>query len=314
MTTTALRYHSAPQRRARILELVRARNHASVAELSEELGVSEMTIRRDIQRLDAEGAARAVRGGISLVPREVGEDLRDGTGTDFAIRAHEMVNAKRAIARAALPLLRSDTTIALDAGTTALELAMLLPANLHLSVVTASLPATNVLATRRGVELIGLGGVLHRESQAFAGPQTLNALQQLQIHQTFLAASGIRDGQVLCGNFWDAETKRMLVQNSEEVILLANSSKFDRSAMNRVAAMTAVRVLVVDAAISEQDRAVVEAAGIEVVVANDDVLPLQPAKSRPRWRDRDRGVGRTDSTRRPSEVPGTLGGARTRDD
>ncbi len=226
-----------------------------------------MTIRRDIQRLASQGVARAVRGGISLMPHDGGG--LDGTGTDFAIRAEEMVEVKQGIARTALRLIKPDTTIALDAGTTTLELARLLPSSLHLSVVTASLPAMAVLADRPGIELIGLGGFLHRESQAFAGPPTLAALRQLRIHQTFLATSAIRDGQMLCGNLWDSETKRTLIENSEELVLVVDSSKFDRSAMNRVGPLSAVRVLVVDAGIDPQDLRRAEDAGVLVIIAPD---------------------------------------------
>ena len=124
-----------------------------------------------------------------------------------------------------------------------------------------------VLAERPGVELVGVGGVLHRESQAFAGPPTLAALRQLRIHQTFLAASAIRDGQLLCGNLWDTETKRTLMENSEELILLVDSTKFSLTAMNRVGPLSAVHVLVVDGGLREQDKRRLEADGVRVVIA-----------------------------------------------
>ena len=246
--------------------MVHARSHASAAELSDELGVSEMTIRRDIQLLASQGVARAVRGGVSLPPQD--GFAYDGTGTDFSIRAEEAVETKRRLAQAALRLINPDTTIALDAGTTTLELARLLPSSLRLSVVTASLPAMAALADRPGIELIGLGGVLHRESQAFAGPPTLAALRQLRIHQTFLASSAIRDGQMLCGNLWDTETKRTLIENSEELILVVDASKFERSAMNRVGPLSAVGTIVVDAAIKPPDLRLLEGAGVRVVIAS----------------------------------------------
>ena len=114
---------------------------------------------------------------------------------------------------------------------------------------------------------MGLGGVLHRESQAYAGPQTLAALRELRIHQAFIAASAIRDGQVLCGNVWDSETKRLLVECSSERILLADSSKFHLSAVTRVGPMSAMHTLVVDEGITAHDRDRVEAAGVKVVLA-----------------------------------------------
>lgn len=266
MATETLRYRTAHERRARILELVHERSHLSAAELSREFGVSTMTIRRDIQRLASEGAVRAVRGGISVLPNGRGPGV-DGTGTDFSIRTGAMVAAKRAVARAAIGLIREDTTIALDAGTTTLEIARLLPTKMRLTVVTASLPVMVALAGRPGIEVMGLGGVLHRESRAYAGPQTLAVLRELRIHQAFIAASAIRDGHVLCGNVWDSETKRLLMECSDERILVADSSKFRLSAMTRVGLISAMQVLVVDDDIDERDRSRVEASGVKVVIA-----------------------------------------------
>ncbi len=261
-----LRYQSAPERRARILEIVRTMSHRSAAELSDELGVSEMTIRRDIALLAAQGSARAVRGGISRLPN-------DAMGTDFGVRARQQTSAKRRIAAAAAALVRPDTSIALDAGTTALELARALPMTMRLTVVTPSLPAMLELAGRPELELVGLGGILHPESQAFAGPPTLSALRSLRVQQAFLAASAIRDGEVLCGNLWDSETKRTFLEVAEQVVLLADASKFERSAMTRVGPLSAVDVLIVDDAIRPDDRARVEDAGVTVIVAGGDGVP-----------------------------------------
>jgi DeoR family fructose operon transcriptional repressor len=222
-----------------------------------------MTIRRDIARLASEGSARAVRGGISRLPHAV-------VGTDFAIRAPHRPEAKRRIAAAAAGLLVPGTTVALDVGTTTLELARQLPPALRLSVVTPSLPAMLELATRPEVELVGLGGVLVAESQAFAGPATLAALRDLRVDQAFLGATAVRDGTVLGGNPWDTELKRALLRNADQVVLLADASKFTRGATYRVGALSEVDVLVVDGALGAEERARIEDAGVRLIVAPDE--------------------------------------------
>jgi DeoR/GlpR family transcriptional regulator of sugar metabolism len=256
-----LRYASAPVRRERIAEIVRASSYSPAAELSRLLGVSEMTIRRDLRALEARGVVRAVRGGAAAVRESL-------VGTDFRLRAAREREAKRAIAQAALGLIRADTTIALDAGTTTLELARLVRPPLRLSVVTPSLPAMVMLSDWPGIDLVGLGGVLHTESQAFAGPATLAALRSLRVNQLFLATSAIGHGALWCGNPWDAETKRELATIADEVILLADASKFGATAMTSVGPISVVDRLVVDGAITEEQRAMVAAAGVEVVVAD----------------------------------------------
>lgn len=259
-TTDGLRYSSAPARRERILELVREASFVSASELGGMLGVSDMTIRRDIRMLADHGLVRAVHGGASRVPDPTG-------GTDFHLRSMQQRDEKRRIAAAALRFVQPDTTIALDAGTTALELARLLTGPMRLAVVTSSLPAMVILGDRPGIEVVGLGGILHPESQAFAGPATLAALRHLRVNQLFLAASAIGRGALWCGNAWDAETKRGLITIADEVIVLADATKFGVTAMTRVALLSSAQMLIVDDGITDDQRREVEAEGVRVVIA-----------------------------------------------
>jgi DeoR/GlpR family transcriptional regulator of sugar metabolism len=255
---TASGSQSGERRRSRILDHIRQNGYGSQGELARLLGVSEMTIRRDGRRLAVEGLVHAVRGGILAV----GEPT---VGIDFRLREHRHPNTKRAIARAALGMIDSGTTIALDAGTTTLELARLLVPPLQLKVVTSSLPAINVLAGRPDIETIGLGGTLSSELQHFTGPLTLTALRHLHVDQVFLAATAVSKGAMYCNVMWDAEIKRALIELGDEVVLLADSSKFSMTAIARVASLAAVRTVVVDDLIAPSELESIRAAGIRVV-------------------------------------------------
>ena len=268
--TDGLRYGSAPARRQRILKLVRETSFVGAGELSERLGVSEMTIRRDVRLLSDQGLVRSVHGGVTRIAETT-------LGTDFRIRSTQHHEAKASIAAAALELVRTDATIALDTGTTTLELATLLAAPRRLSVVTPSLPAMVALADRPGIEVIGLGGILHSESQGFAGPATLAALRSLSVNQVFLGTTAIGRGALWCGNPWDAETKRELVSIADEVVLLADSAKFSATAMANIVPFGAIHILVTDDGISEADLEEVEAAGVRVIVANTGEAGDEPA-------------------------------------
>lgn len=255
-----LRYGSAQARRQRILEFVRAASFLGAGELSERLGVSEMTIRRDVRLLSDQGLVRAVHGGVTPVTGST-------AGTDFRVRSTLRHEAKNAIAAAALALIGTDGTIALDTGTTVLELATLLAAPRRLAVVTPSLPVMVALGDQPGIEVTGLGGTLHRESQGFAGPATLAALRSLSVNQVFLGTTAIGRGALWCGNQWDAETKRGLISIADEVVLLADSAKFAATAMASIVPLRAIHILVTDDAIGAADRGEFEAAGVKVVVA-----------------------------------------------
>lgn len=253
-----LKVRSAADRRSRIVDLIRERSYCGQAEIAQLFGVSEMTIRRDTRRLAAQGLVRVVHGGVSTV----GGSL---VGIDFRLREHRHPSTKRRIAQAAADMIASGTTIALDGGTTTLELARLVVPPLRLKVVTASLPAINVLAGRPNIETIALGGTLSFELQHFTGPLTLEALLHLHADKVFLGATAVSKGAMYCNVMWDAELKRALIDVGGEVILLVDSSKFSMTAMARVAPLSAVNAVVVDDLISPADLESMQAAGIRVV-------------------------------------------------
>jgi DeoR/GlpR family transcriptional regulator of sugar metabolism len=268
-----LRYASSPARRQRIVDLVHEASYLAAGELSQALDVSEMTIRRDIRLLESQGLVRAVHGGVSRVP-----DL--STGTDFRLRLLSQHEAKVRIAQEALGFVSPDTTIALDNGTTTLELARLLIGT-RLSVVTPSLAAMVILCDRPEIEVVGLGGVLHVESQGFAGPATTAALSSIRVEKLFLAASAIGHGAMWCGNAWDAQTKRELIGIADDVILLADSSKFRGTALTLVAPISAVHTLITDSGIAPETRKEFEDAGARVLVVTADQTPsmrLEPTR------------------------------------
>ena len=257
----ALKYGSAPARRAQILDLLGASGaYLSQAELSHMLGVSEMTIRRDARDLAQQGLLRVVAGGVCLIR----EPLADN---DFRLRAQADTTLKRQLGAVALSMVAPNSTIAIDAGTTLLEMARLIGPTQTLKVVTASLPVMTLLADRPNVRLFGLGGELHPRTQAFAGPTTIESLRHLRVAQLFLGASAVSGGGTYEGNTWDSEIKRAMVAAADQVVLVVDSSKFHRSAIALAVPLTAVHIAVVDDGISTGARDMLEAAGVRVVVA-----------------------------------------------
>jgi DeoR family fructose operon transcriptional repressor len=201
-----------------------------------------------------------VRGGASAIAPAIG-------GGDFQHRATERVETKRAIAAEALAFVQAGSVVGVDAGTTTLELARLLPEDRSLTVVTHSLPVLSMLAGRRRTEVYALGGLLHHNTQAFMGPLAVEALKSLRIGTLFLAASSIRDKAMYSNYPHDAEYKRLLVEASDEVVLIADASKFRLTAALKVAPLESVGTLVVDSNIDEESLAMARDCGINVVVA-----------------------------------------------
>jgi DeoR/GlpR family transcriptional regulator of sugar metabolism len=246
-------------RRERILDRVRETGYGSFTELGQLLGVSEMTIRRDVRKLEEQHLVRVVHGGVSAVMNLLAP-------LDYGLRAEQHTAAKQAIAARALTLLEGRNVVALDAGTTVLEVARAIGPEDELTVVTHSLPAMAALARRPKVDLVSLGGSFRHPGQYFAGSLALRSLGQLHVQVLFLAATAVKDGALWCTNEADAEMKQALIAAADQVVLLADSSKFSLSAMMRVADLATVATVVTDDLVSAAARDAIEGLGVRVVV------------------------------------------------
>ena len=268
------RYTSAPERRERLMQFIADQGYCTITELSRAFTVSEMTIRRDVLRLVEQGKVRGFRGGVGSLSRQ------DMAGSDYNFRAITMGDAKHAIALRAVDMVGPASVIALDAGTTTNQVASLLPTDHAVKVVTHSFPVVSSLVGNAGVEVSCLGGILHPESLSFDGPATLAAISNLQVETLFLAASGMSERGVFCGNGFDAITKRALIDVAERVVLLADSSKFLNSAMVKICGWGGVDRIIIDDGINEEQERMLEQHEVDVVkVAVKPSKPGNPVDS-----------------------------------
>ncbi|HIY65071.1 MAG TPA: DeoR/GlpR family DNA-binding transcription regulator [Candidatus Agrococcus pullicola] len=245
-------------RREVLLAAVLEQGYCTTSELAQLLDVSEMTVRRDVARLEQSGQLRSVHGGVTT---SLDSDMH---GTRFDVRAHAHTDIKRAIARRALEFLPDNGIIAIDAGTTTAELTAQLPDERISTIVTYSLPVLNAASRLENIDLMNLGGAFHRESQSYAGPSTIRAIENLSIGTLFLGTSGVSERGLFCGNDFDAVTKRALIDVSETVILLADSTKFRTTAVARVCGLDRIDHLVVDADLDETDATMLRRHGVAI--------------------------------------------------
>ncbi len=256
----SLQYTMAPERRARILELVTSEGFCTIAELARSLDVSEMTVRRDVSRLESGQRLRRVHGGVTVLP---GEALNS---SDFAVQSTVMVEEKRAIAQAAAGLLEAGATIGIDSGTTTYQLALVLPENLNLTVASHSLPVLSALLPGQGLRVIGIGGELHPVTQDFSGLATHDAISNLHLSVLFLTTMGLTDRGVFCASDHEALVKRKLVEVSERVVLLADSTKLATSAMIRVCSLDDIDCVIMDDGIGDDSRKMLADNNVELIV------------------------------------------------
>lgn len=270
----SLQYTMAPERRARILELVTSEGFCTIAELAQSLDVSEMTVRRDVSRLERSQRLRRVHGGVTVLP---GEALNS---SDFAVQSTVMVDEKRAIARAAVGLLEAGATIGIDSGTTTYQLALVLPENLNLTVASHSLPVLSALLPRKGVRVIGIGGELHPVTQDFSGMATHDAIANLHLSLLFVTTMGLTERGVFCASDHEALVKRKLVEVAERVVLLADSTKLTTSAMIRVCSLDDIDCVIMDDGIGEKSRKMLAGNGVTLITAAPDAAAAPTAARR----------------------------------
>jgi len=220
MNSENLHRDLAPERQKRVLEIIRQRNAVRVDELCEALSVSPATIRRDLEILEGDGAVRRVHGGAVDGHARLDEPLFD----DKTGLAGE---EKRLIARRALSRIREGDTIYLDGGSTVLELARLLRDRGDITVVTNSLRAATELAAS-GPRLILLGGEFRRRSQTVVGSMTRSLLETIYLDIAFMGTIGITEAGLTTTDPNEAYTKQLVMTRSQQVVLLADSTKIGK--------------------------------------------------------------------------------------
>lgn len=248
-------------RRARIAALVRQRGSVRVQELSELFQVSPVTIRTDLVQLEKEGALVRDRGGAIAAGQP-------SALVAFEQRATIRQQDKERIGRAAAALVEPGDTILLDAGTTVVEMVKHLPRAAPLNVVTNALNVALELRALGEVRALLLGGTLNYATFGTLGPLAEQALEGLNVQKLFLAAETVDlEAGVTDSTLEIAQVKRAMVRAARQVVLVADSSKWGRTGFIKVAPISALSTVIVDAGLPEAERAALERMGVRVVVA-----------------------------------------------
>lgn len=246
-------------RREQLRDFVVSRGFATVAQMAELLAVSEMTVRRDVARLESDGLLTSFHGGVRAPS--------GGTflGTDYALRVEVMREVKMRLAQAAIELIKPLSVIGIDSGTTGAALAQLIPDDRRLRVVTASLPVVTALNTHSSVDVTLLGGALHVQSQSFLGVSTAHAAADIHVETYFMTASAITDRGIFCTYETAAAIKRAFMASADQVVLISDSTKFHQGAMSRICGWDDVDVLLTDDLVHPAQVTSLRASGVDVI-------------------------------------------------
>lgn len=240
----------ARQRQERILDRVQRTGGVRVSDLVDVLGVSEMTVRRDIAALASRGLVTRVHGGATE------PSARSTEEPGFAAKSRLEVRRKAAIAEAAVGLVQPGDAVALSAGTTTYEVARRLRAVAGLTVVTNSVPAADLLhgAARDDLVVVLTGGV-RTPSDALVGPVAVAALRSLHVDWLFLGVHGVDERAGLTTpNLEEAETNRALLAAARQVVVTADSTKWGVVGLSSMARLDQAHILITDDGLPAEAR------------------------------------------------------------
>jgi len=251
------------ERRGRLLEFVRQRGFASLDELATTMDVSASTVRRDLDYLEETGAAKRTHGGVFY------------TGPSPKLPHFEQCQQfewqkKKQIAACAAQMVKEADTILLDGGSTTYELAQELVQR-SLQVVTNSLPVATLFTSGGDCDLVLLGGYVHQRTGVCLGPYANEMLGQLSVRRAFLSVAGITDRGCFNSNLLLVETERAMMRAADEVIVLADSTKFGHQSLAMLCELNKIDTMIVDNGISEDWRSKILAAGVQLIVAEEQI-------------------------------------------
>jgi DeoR/GlpR family transcriptional regulator of sugar metabolism len=250
-------------RRELIIVSLRAEGFLSIADLTRKLGVSHMTIRRDLQHLQRTGEVRVVYGGVSLSVPALHESSR-WVSRDAAEELH--------LGRCAAALVRESDTIAIDAGGLGYEVAKALPEEFRGTVVTHSIPVIQLLMSRpRPPRVVGLGGEITAGVPAFFGASTVAAVEGVRVRLFFLAPDALDERAAYSQCDGEASVQRALLNVADRTVVVARHHCFADSAPLLIGVLDRLHALVTDARPPNKMERALCRAGVHVLVAESGV-------------------------------------------
>ena len=248
-------------RRKHILETLRRTGAIVAKDLSAELEVSEDTIRRDLRELAAEGLLQRVHGGALPSSPAVG---------NFAFRLNVATDEKKSIGRAAAGMIRPGQVVILDGGTTAVQIARHLPAELRATVVTHSPTIAVELVEHPNVEVILIGGRLFKHSVVAVGAPAIENIGKIRADTYFMGVTGIHaEAGLTTGDFEEAHVKRALSASAAETIVLGSSEKLNAVSPYVIAPLSAITGMIVSDQVKAKSLGAFSRLGITITKASD---------------------------------------------
>jgi DeoR/GlpR family transcriptional regulator of sugar metabolism len=247
-----------------ILTALQKTGSVSVEALSNELQVSHVTVRRDLDTLETQGLLRRTHGGAVSIEPLFYEPFRNDRS--FQAQLEKFAEEKRRIGRAAAGLIQKGDIIALTPGTTTTEVVRGLPLKHEITVVTSTVNVAMELSKRKDLDVYVTGGHLHGDWFSLVGPTAAQSLSRVMIHVLFVGADGIDvKAGVSCYDPEEAQLNATMVRHARKKVVVVDRSKFGIVAGWRICSTDEIDVLVTDSGATDEMVAPFEEADIEVI-------------------------------------------------
>ena len=245
-------------RQSQMLDLISREGEVRIAELRDSFPVTEMTIRRDLEKLEETGVVKRTFGGAIFGGQDVALKERSGILTDEKVR----------IGRKAASLVQPGDSLFLDGGTTTLQVARCLPSDQKLTVVTNALNVAQELAAK-GIPTIMTGGTLLEPTLSLVGPIAVQSLSGMAFDRVFLGATGIdAEHGFSNSNFYEAEIKSVAVRQASEAVVVLDHTKFGARALASFSSLKGIGRIVTDELPEEALLLACKENGVQVEVAD----------------------------------------------
>lgn len=250
------------ERREQIIQRLRQQGSVQVNDLSVLFGVSTVTIRNDLAFLEKQGIAVRAYGGALICDSNtpgVEPSVEDKSSLNTAV--------KRSIAKAAAEMIKPGHRVILDSGTTTYEIARLMRQHTDVIAMTNGMNVASALLEAEGVELLMTGGHLRRQSLSFYGDQAEQSLQNYHFDMLFLGVDAIDlERGVSTHNEDEARLNRRMCEVAERIIVVTDSSKFNRSCLHKIIDTQRIHTIIVDEGIPAECLQELHRSGVEVII------------------------------------------------
>lgn len=231
---------NAAERQSYVQKLLREKRHVTVSELSEELDVSEVTIRKDLNRLEEHNLLVRTHGG-AILPDNLVYDR------PFEEKADRNKTQKRQIGRKASTLVEDDDTMFIDAGTTTIQVARNLSQHSNITVITNAVNIAMDVVRDSSIEVFMMGGLLRSSSASVVGPYTEHMINQYSCSKLFLGVDGFDpDHGLTTTHPMEAKVNQLMIESANNTIVVTDSTKFGRRGLSRICSADDIDYVITD--------------------------------------------------------------------